>query len=211
MSTTLYQPRHFKVDELAHALDVMLAHPFATLLTLTDGAPVVSHLPLHVRRIGETLELVGHVAKPNPHGALADGAEATAIFHGGNAFISPRCYTTREAVPTWNYIVVHASGRLRRVDDSAGKELILKTLIDRHDPAYRAQWDDELSEAYRERMKRGIVGLVLEVERVQAKFKLSQNRDPADQQGVLEAMTRGDEAARQLGQWMRRLGLGAPP
>jgi transcriptional regulator len=111
-------------------------------------------------------------------------------------------------VPTWNYVIVHVTGYVQRMDDSEAKEQVLKTLIDRHDPAYRAQWDDELSEAYKTRQKGGIVGLRLHAERVQAKFKLSQNRAPEEQARVRAAMQAGDGAAQSLVPWMLRLGIG---
>jgi transcriptional regulator len=204
----LYQPRHFSVEDRALATDVMLAHPFATLVSVLDGAPIFTHLPLHVLREGEQLVLLGHVARVNPHAAALGSGTATAIFQGGNAFISPSLYSTREAVPTWNYVVIHASGRIERMDESDAKERVLKTLIDRHDAAYRAQWDDELSETYKERQKGAIVGLRLHVERLEAKFKLSQNRPAADKASVLAAMQAGDASAQSLATWMRRLGIG---
>jgi transcriptional regulator len=98
---------------------------------------------------------------------------------------------------------------LRVVDDSAGKERILKTLIDAHDPAYRAQWDVELTGEFRERMKSAIVGCEIAVERLEGKFKLSQNRPAPDQSAVRAAHARGDAQARLLSEWMQRLGIGA--
>jgi|688.fasta_scaffold183874_2 transcriptional regulator len=207
----LYEPRHFKVDDRALAIEIMLAHPFATLASVIDGEPVFTHLPLHVVQVGERLHLVGHIARANGHGAALDGGSATAIFHGGNAFVSPSLYAVREAVPTWNYIAVHVTGRVERMDSSGAKEGVLKTLIDRHDPAYRAQWDEELSEDYKERQKGAIVGLRLHAERVQAKFKLSQNRPADDQRRVRAAMAAGDASAQALGAWMRRLHVGDAP
>jgi transcriptional regulator len=207
----LYQPSHFRVEERAHALAVMRAHPFATLVSMRAGEPVFTHLPLHVRETGDALHLLGHVARGNPQADDFAGGTVTAIFQAGDAYVSPGWYEAKEAVPTWNYIVAHASGRVRRVDDSAGKETILKALIDAHDPPYHAVWNDELSEDYRERMKRGIVGLIVDVERIDAKFKLSQNRSAQDKANVLAAMDRGDAGARELAAWMRRLGIGVGP
>ncbi|MCA3212025.1 MAG: FMN-binding negative transcriptional regulator [Burkholderiales bacterium] len=207
----LYEPRHFKVDDRALAIEIMLAHPFATLASVIDGEPVFTHLPLHAVQDGSQLHLVGHIARANGHGVALDGGTATAIFHGGNAFISPSLYAVREAVPTWNYIAVHVTGRVERMDSSEAKESVLKTLIDRHDPAYRAQWDEELSADYKERQKGAIVGLRLHAERVQAKFKLSQNRPVEDQRRVRAAMAAGDASAQALGAWMRRLHVGDAP
>jgi transcriptional regulator len=203
----IYLPQHFTVTERAPLRAVMDAHPFATLVSAAGSEPCLTHLPLAVHESGAAITLLGHIARANPHGQwLADGAAVTAIFHGPHGYVSPRLYTTREAVPTWNYIVVHAHGRLARVEDSAGKEAILKALIDAHDPAYRAQWD-ELDAAFRERMKGAIVGLRIAVERLEGKFKLSQNRPAQDRANVAAAMEAGGEGERALAAWMRRLGI----
>ena len=211
----LYQPPHFArnaPEQRADAIAVMRAHPFATLLSVVDGAPMVSHAPLELQQDGDALTLLGHFAAPNPHAkALADGAPVTAIFHGPDGYVSPSWYEAREAVPTWNYIVVHARGRVRRIDDPDGKERVLKALIDRHDRAYRAQWD-ALPLEFREKMKRGIVAFEIAVDRWRVKFKLSQNRSAFDKASVLAHMERAEapRAAdrRELGAWMRRLGIG---
>jgi transcriptional regulator len=202
----IYLPKHFTVTDRAVLREVMQEHPFATLVSAGEGGPQFTHLPLVARDGGEALTLLGHIARANPHGErLREGDAVVAIFHGPNGYVSPRLYTTREAVPTWNYVVVHAHGRLARVEDSAGKERILKALIDAHDPAYRAQWDVELSEDFREKMKGAIVGLQISVERIEGKFKLSQNRPAQDRANVLAAMEGGGEGERALAAWMRRL------
>ncbi len=204
---TWYQPRHFVVSDRAQLLAVLRAHPFATLVSVHDGAPAFTHLPLEAEEAGDGLRLLGHVAHANPHWShWQDGDAVTAIFHGPNAYVAPAWYAAREAVPTWNYIVVHARGRIRITHDSAAKEEILKALIDRHDPPYRAQWD-ELGEEFREKMKRGIVGLAIEVDALEGKFKLSQNRPKEDRAAVLDRHARGDAQAQLLADWMRRLGL----
>ena len=201
-----YQPKHFKVEDRAAALAVMQAAPFATLVSVHEGEAEFTHLPLVARQRAEAIVLLGHVARANDHWRhWTPETRLTAIFHGPDSFVSPSWYVTREMVPTWNYIVVHASGRVATTDDSAHKERILKALIDAHDPPYRERWDVELSESYREGHKSHIVGLELAVERIEAKFKLSQNRLPADHAGVLAAMESGNAAQKALGAWMREL------
>jgi transcriptional regulator len=201
-----YQPRHFNVTDTAHALAVIRAHPFATIVSVRDGEPQFTHAPLVAREMEGGVVLLGHVAKANAHWQhWESGAPMTAIFHGPDAYISPSLYVTRESVPTWNYIVVHAHGTPTITHDTAAKERILKALIDQHDPPYRAFWDTELSEEFRERHKGHIVGFEMRVTRLEAKFKISQNRLVTDRAGVLAAMQAGDANARELGEWMQRL------
>lgn len=204
---TLYQPAHFAVGELAELLQLMRAQPLATLVSVDGGEPTFTHLPLEVDEAAGEVRLLGHLALANPHWRQwVGGASVTAIFHGPDGYVSPRWYTVREAVPTWNYVVVHARGRIAVRHDSDEKERILKRLIDRHDAPYRAQWD-ELGHDYRERMKRGIVGVTVAVERLEGKFKLSQNRSPQDRAGVHDGLDAGQPRGKELAEWMRRLGI----
>lgn len=201
-----YQPKLFAVDERAHALAVIRAHPLATLVSVVDGEAHFTHAPLVARASDAGVVLLGHVARANPHWkAWEAGIAVTAVFHGPDAYISPSWYVTRESVPTWNYVVVHAHGQATTLHDSAAKERVLKALIDQHDPDYRVRWDTELSEEYRERHKSHIVGFELRVTRLEAKFKVSQNRLPGDRAGVLAAMQAGDADAQALGAWMQTL------
>lgn len=201
----LYQPPHFKVAERDVALELMRRHPLATLISATEGEPLVSHVPLVARADGERLVLLGHVAGGNPHWkAWHDGDRVLAIFHGPDAYVSPLVYAVREAVPTWNYAVVHATGTITVRHDSDAKESVLKALIDAHDSAYRDRWD-ELALDWREKMKQGIVAFDIVVEQLDAKFKLSQNRSAADRSGVLAALAGGDTRAREVADWMQRL------
>jgi transcriptional regulator len=201
----LYTPSHFAAEDRALAAAVVRDAPFATLLALGGAEPVVTHLPLLLDDAAQPWRLLGHVAQANPQWATWESdARAIAIFHGGDAYVSPALYTTRRAVPTWNYVVVHLHGRVALLHDAQAKERVLKALIDRHDAAYRGQWD-ELDLAYREGMKRGIVALEIEVDRVEAKFKLSQNRPAEDRARVHAAMAAGDARAQALAAWTARL------
>jgi transcriptional regulator len=202
----LYQPPHFAVAERDVALELMRRHPLATLVSSADGGePLVSHAPLLASADGERLALLGHLAKPNPQWKQwRDGDRVLAIFHGPDAYVSPFWYEAKEAVPTWNYAVVHALGTVTLAHDSVAKERVLKALIDAHDAPYHARWD-ELDPEWREKMKGGIVAFDLAVTRLDVKFKVSQNRSEADRAGVLRAMEGGDARARELAGWMRRV------
>ncbi len=204
---SLYQPSHFAVVERAELSALMRERPLATLVSVAEGEPSFTHLPLEVEESEGRLRLLGHVARANPHWSRwGERAAVTAIFHGPDGYVSPRWYAVREAVPTWNYVVVHATGRITLTHDSAEKERILKALIDRHDADYRRQWD-ELPETYREGMKRAIVGLTIDVERLEGKFKLSQNRPPRDRAAVRAAHAAAAPPV-SLAEWMGRLGIG---
>ena len=202
----LYQPTHFSIADRDIALELMRRHPLATLVSGAAGdEPMVSHAPLIAHASGDRVVLQGHLAKPNPQWkAWKDGDAVLAIFHGPDAYVSPSCYEASQAVPTWNYAVVHAAGAVTPLHDSEAKERVLKALIDVHDVPYRERWDG-FDVEWREKMKGGIVAFEISVTRLDVKFKASQNRSREDRAGVLRAMDQGGAGGRELAEWMRRL------
>jgi len=197
----LYTPTHFNANPTL-AARLIRANPLATLISAADE-PMITHAPLVLDDRTEPWRLLGHVARANPHWqAWEKDPIVVAVFHGGDAYVSPSLYSTRKAVPTWNYAVAHLRGSLKLIHDSEAKERVLKALIEQHDRAYHAQWD-ALEADFRESMKSGIVAFEIEVERVDAKFKLSQNRPADDRVRVLHAMEQGDAKSRVLAEWTK--------
>src|SRR5699024_4778971 len=119
----------------------MRQNAFATIVSVVDGAPVATHLPLSIARDGDALTLRGHFAKANPQWRSLEQAETLAVFTGPHAYVSPEHYDKHESVPTWNYLSVHAYGPARITAGAATLEG-LHELIDQNDAAYRARWDD---------------------------------------------------------------------
>lgn len=205
----MYIPEHFRVRDHADAVAFMRANPFTILVSSTDNGPFATHLPLVIRENADQLVLRGHVAKANPHWRyLEQQPQCMTIFHGPHSYISPANYSTREAVPTWNYGAVHAYGNARVF--AAPDELlgVLHELIPMFEPAYAEQWAS-LSPAYRERMLSHIVGFEIAVTKLEAKFKLSQNRTREEQEKVIEALrSASDSAVSGTAALMREQGLG---
>jgi len=184
----MYVPEHFAVRDHATAIAFMRAHAFAILISPTDEGPVATHVPVVIRDGGEQVIIRGHVAKANPHWRhLEREPRCLIIFHGPHAYISPTNYTTRENVPTWNYAAVHVCGNGRVF--SATEQLldVLHELIPTFEPAYAEQWAS-LSSVYRERMLSHIVGFEVTVTKIEAKFKLSQNRSREEQENVIASL-----------------------
>lgn len=183
----MYVPKHFEVDDEATLRAFIEANSFATLVSNLEGALFATHLPLLVESDAEgRLTLLGHVAAANQHQRAFDGqSEALAIFHGPHAYVSPRWYEAPAAVPTWNYAVVHAYGRLHRIDDPGGLAELVDRLTDVHDGDFAAS--DAVADL-KARLLKGIVGFRMPVERLEGKFKLSQNRSAADRLGVIQAL-----------------------
>jgi transcriptional regulator len=185
----MYVPPAFAEDRPEVLARIIDEHGFATLVTSGESGLMASHVPLlHDAARGV---LIGHVARPNPQAAdLVDGAEALAIFTGPHGYISPRWYAGEPAVPTWNYAAVHAYGRLRRIEDALDLARIVSALAAKYEAGAPQPWRyEDLPPRFAQGKLRGIVGFEMTITRLEGKLKLSQNREPADRAGVIEALS----------------------
>ena len=209
----MFIPEHFRIEDRAATLAFMRANPFAILISTTPDGPFATHIPVVIKEdIQERdaqLFLRGHVAKANPHWRYLEAQpECLMIFHGPHAYISPKNYNTHENVPTWNYGAVHAYGHARTYSAPEDLQAMLHDLIPTFEPAYAEQWSS-LDETYRTRMLSHIVGFEIKVTKLEAKFKLSQNRLRDEQQRVIESLsTSTDTAISGISQLMRERKLG---
>ena len=183
----MYVPEHFRESRADILHDAMRKIGFATLVTPGLEA---NHLPMLLE--GNVLR--GHVARANPVWKSGDG-EALAIFLGPHAYVSPGWYpskaATGKAVPTWNYITVHAKGALRWVQDADWLRAHVGTLSDAHEAGRENPWEiTDAPESYVGSLLRTIVGFELTIETLEGKYKLSQNRDDADRAGVKGGLLR---------------------
>lgn len=204
----MYLPPQFASKDATIAREVMRAHPFASLISVDDGGlPFVTQLPLHLEEAGEGLLLLGHVARPNPHGRyLRERPRAKVTFLGPHAYMSPRVYPDLARVPTWNYLAVHATVEATLIEGFDDKDRVLKHLIHDHDPAYADQWR-ALGEDYQHKMMQGITAFELRVIDLHCKVKLNQHR-PESHDAMLKTYRQGSDDERALASWMVRLGLG---
>ncbi|MDR2013586.1 MAG: FMN-binding negative transcriptional regulator [Rhodanobacter sp.] len=185
----MYLPEHFhetRGDRL-HAL--MRAYPLGVIVTHGVDGLDAHHVPLE--RVGGT-HLHGHVARGNPLAKL-DGAQVLVVFRGADAYISPNWYPSKQAthreVPTWNYAVAHVHGRLRVVEDHAWLRDLVERLTDRHEADQPQPWRiSDAPEEHIQTLLRAIVGIDIAIERIQGKFKLSQNHPVSNRVGVMQGL-----------------------
>jgi transcriptional regulator len=203
----MYIPHMFRNGDRDELVAFMRSNSFGTLISVVDGAPLVSHIPMVIHDDGDAVSIRGHLARANAQHEAFDGREALAIFQGPHAYISPSLYEKVESVPTWNYIAVHAAGVPEPVhygDAGAEIEALLADMIATYEPSYQAQWD-ALGERFKHGMLRGVVGFRMRVRRLEGKYKLSQNRSSADRERVAHALLAGRDAAGQgIGEAMLR-------
>jgi transcriptional regulator len=200
----MYIPDAFAETDLERLHDLIEAYDFAMLITNGEPTPLVSHLPFVLdRTAGPNGTLQAHMARANPHWQVFDG-EALVVFRGPHSYISPTWYEPdAPAVPTWNYAVVEACGTPRIIDDPQELRAQQERLVAAHEGGRSPAWNMAgQPPAYIDGMLKGIVAFEIPIARLEGKFKLSQNRGPADQSRVAQAL--GDSGTED-GQALARL------
>ena len=198
----MYVPAHFDEPRLDALHALIRQHPFGALVTHGAQGLDANHLPFDLRaRPGEPGVLHAHVARANPlWREVKDGDEVMVVFQAGDAYISPNWYPSKQEqhkqVPTWNYMVVHAHGRIRVHDDERFVRAVLGRLTKTHEASQPAPW--KMADSPREfidTLVQAIVGIEIEITRLAGKVKLSQNRELRDLQGAAEGLRAGGNEA----------------
>ena len=205
----MYIPEFNRQEDRSTILAFMRANPFAILITTAEGIPFATHLPFLIDETGDQIVVQGHMARANAHWkSMNESEESLVIFHGPHAYISPSLYESRKSVPTWNYAAVHVYGEPTLFSDEEGLRATLHRMIDTFESSYMAQWS-ELSEQYQSQMMKHIVGFEIKVKRLEAKFKLSQNRTKGEQARVIQCLNQSkDSNVSGVAELMQQEGLG---
>jgi transcriptional regulator len=199
----MFVPSHFEESRVDVLHDAMRAIAFGTLVSLGPDGLIASHIPLLLDEAPAPFgTITGHLARGNPQGrGPAPEAEALAIFLGPEAYVTPSWYKSKaetgRVVPTWNYVAIHAYGRLRFIDDPDWKRAHVTRLTLSQEGKRLAPWAvSDAPEDYLQGMLKGIIGFELPIARLQGKWKMSQNRSAADRQGVIAGLDgEGDPGA----------------
>jgi transcriptional regulator len=202
---SVYIPRPFALREPAQVARLVAEHPFATLVTAGGAEPQLSHVPLQFDPAdGPNGTLLGHMARANPHWQHFGDGPSVAIFHGPHAYVSPSWYAEpAAAVPTWNYCVAHLHGPAELMDTDRDKRALLDAMVQRYEGGRAQPWRLQLEGRALEALLGAIVGFRLRIERVEAKFKLSQNRSVEDRERVIEKLrAEGYPDANATAAWM---------
>lgn len=196
----MYVPKHFEETRLDVLGRLIHDHPLAALVTLGREGLSANHIPLELDPAPAPLgTLRGHVARANPVWRdFSRDVEALAIFQGPQAYISPAWYETKretgKVVPTYNYIVVHAYGPLRIVEDRAWLRRLVERLTNRHEAGRPEPWKvTDAPAEYIEQMLGAIIGIEIPLTRLVGKWKVSQNRPEVDRDGVVSALGEMDD------------------
>ncbi|MFD1705608.1 FMN-binding negative transcriptional regulator [Siminovitchia sediminis] len=178
----MYVPKHFKMDEEEAIYDFIEKHSFAILFSQHNQAPYATHLPLTLNKSEHAL--YGHFSRPNKQWKDIKNQQVLVVFQGPHSYISPSWYETMKAVPTWNYVAVHIYGTMELIED---QEVIFDSLNDmvnkyesRNSPYHLSKVDSE----FLDRMNKGIAAFKINIEKIEAKAKLSQNH-PEERQKLI--------------------------
>ena len=194
----MYVPAHFAMQDAA-VRELLENHGAADLVTATADGLVATMLPfVFDPDAGEHGALLGHVARNNDQWRQEVVGEALVIVRGPDAYVSPGWYASKaehgRVVPTWNYVTAHVYGRLVVHDDAAWVEQLVRRLTAKHEAAMAHPWSvDDAPERFVAGQLRAIVGVELQVTRIEAKAKLSQNRPEPDVAGVIAGLEAGGD------------------
>ncbi|BCW82559.1 FMN-binding negative transcriptional regulator [Paenarthrobacter sp. AT5] len=196
----MYTPAHFAASE--EAIEALLRNSgAANLVTMTPDGLLATLLPfIYDPSVGDHGALQTHMARNNPQWSTPVTGEALMILQGPDAYISPSWYASKaehgRVVPTWNYSTAHVYGRLVIHDDGEWLGKHVRQLSDHHESAMARPWSvDEAPQRFIAGQLKAIVGVELVMTRVEAKAKLSQNRTPADVEGVIAGLRSVGDAA----------------
>jgi transcriptional regulator len=197
----MYIPAHFAETRKEVLHSRIVQHPFGTLITHGSSGLDANHIPFELAaEDGELGVLRAHVARANPvWQEVANGDEVLVVFHAGDAYISPNWFPSKhelhKQVPTWNYMVVHAHGRITILDDERYVRGVVGRLTRTHEASEPKPWKmGDAPKDYVDAMVKAIVGVQVEITRLVGKSKLSQNKEARDIQGAAEALKSSGES-----------------
>jgi len=191
----MYIPKQFEEPKVEVMHDLIRASPLSTLVTLSSSGLNANHIPLHLFQEPSPFgTLRGHVARSNPVWTdFTSNVEVLAIFHGPDTYITPSWYATKKetgkVVPTWNYVVVHAYGSLRIVDNAAWVRAQLEALTAHNEASFPKPWKvTDAPHEFTEKLIESIVGIEIVITKLHGKWKVSQNQPAKNRTTVIEGL-----------------------
>lgn len=200
----MYTPASFKVDDKEAIFDFIEKNSFAILFTQLNGLPCATHLPVLLDRTKECL--YGHMAKANPQWQ-GISHEVLVVFNGPHAYISPSWYETNQAVPTWNYVAVHITGKFTKIEVHNELISILEQTVRVYESGMPQPWEiGGMNPQLLNRLSDAIVGFKIDILRIEGKWKLSQNHSNDRKQRVIQELEeKQDDNSKKIAEWMKKM------
>ncbi|MET4082208.1 transcriptional regulator [Pedobacter sp. UYP30] len=193
----MYIPPSNLMHDQAEMLVFMKRFSFAAIISCTDNIPVATHLPFLVEMRDDKIMLTSHFAKANNHWKNIENETVLVIFSEPHAYISTSHYDVELNVPTWNYLSIHAYGKVNLTTSYEQTINILERTIKTYEPSYISQWKG-FPDAYKLKMAKGVVAFEMTVNDLQAKKKLSQNRTETEKNKIIDSFSKSDDTNKQL-------------
>ncbi|QQR99332.1 MAG: FMN-binding negative transcriptional regulator [Sphingobacteriales bacterium] len=180
-------PKAFKQEDIDEAIKFIETYPFGILISIDEQKPIATHLPFVVLRNGAHITLYTHLSKANTQHSTFTQDKVLTIFSEPHTYISPTLYEHQQNVPTWNYIAVHIYGKVTIANTNEEKLEILQQQIKTYEPSFKQQFE-QLDSTYTQGLLDGIVALKIEVDELQCKEKLSQNKSQRDRASIQQKL-----------------------
>lgn len=193
----MYIPKSNLLADKNEAIDFIKKFSFGIIVTSIENIPTATHLPFLVELRNDKIILTSHFAHANGQWKDIEGNKVLTIFSEPHAYISPRNYEKELNVPTWNYISIHAYGKGKLITNFNKIIEVLEKTILNYEESYKTQWDS-LPNDYKERMSKGIVAFEIEVDDLQAKKKLSQNKSEIEQKNIINSLSKSHNTNEKL-------------
>lgn len=188
----MYKFPYFTEPDEGKVFDFMQKNSFAIITGILNNVPVATHVPLEIKKIDGKLVFTGHIMKATDHyKAFSENEKVLVIFSGPQCYVSASWYVTKNVASTWNYMDVHAKGKLRFTNDESTKKII-KDITDKYEDAKSEAAFNKLPKEYVERLSKAIVGFDIEVESLENVFKLSQNHDEQTRKQIIENLKKSN-------------------
>ena len=189
----MYRQSYFTERDEEIVFSFMQKNPFAIVTGILNGFPVATHIPLEIKRENDDLFFTGHIMKETDHyKAFLQNENVLVIFTGPHCYVSASWYVAKNVASTWNYMDVHAKGKIKFTDDEGTKKII-ESLTNQYEPYSSEAAFHKLPEEYVNRMLKAIIGFRIKIESLENVFKLSQNRDEVSRKQIIENLEKTNE------------------
>lgn len=192
----MYIPKHFEQNDREKSIAFMRAYNFAIVVSVKDGLPIATHLPFVIEERENEIVLISHMSKANEQWKTVAEKDVLVIFSEPHAYISPTLYEKQQNVPTWNYVSVHAYGKITILDSDEGKLSVLHKQMQFFEESYIEQFKT-LDQKYIDGLLKGIVAFEIAITNLQAKEKLSQNKTNSEREKIKKHLEESDDTTQQ--------------
>lgn len=182
----MYKRPHFTETDSEKVFEFMQKNPFAIITCMNDDFPVATHVPLEIKKIENKIIFTGHIMKETDHHkAFLKNENVLVIFNGPHCYVSASWYTKKNIASTWNYMTVHARGKLKLKDNEDTKRII-ESITNQYESNESEAAFNRMPREYIDRMSEAIAGFDIEIDSIENVFKLSQNRDEITRKQIVE-------------------------